>query len=266
MNVVRQASSPNSTNPRITMVVADNVLASALADSLTTEGYVVENVDRGDEAVQKLADSPPDLAIVEWMLSGMSGPEICTRLRAEDATRKLPIIMLSSRGEEVLRLRGFSAGADDFVVKPFSMRELIARVHALLRRNRFAVANRLLIRGDLLLDHETRRVRRGLRDVPVNRTGFRLLECLLERPGSVFSRKHLLERVWGPSIEITDRAIDVYIGRLRRVLSVGHERDPILTVPGAGYSFDETFGKPGNTAKFATAEASPTNRSRRGYD
>ena len=242
MNVVRPASSPNPANSRVTIVEADTALASVLTNSLTAEGYVVENVIRGEEAVERLAAAPPDLAIVEWMLSGMSGPEICTRLRAEDATRTLPIIMLSSRGEEILRLRGFSAGADDFVVKPFSMRELIARVHALLRRNRFAVENRVLIRGDLQLDHETRRVRRGLRDVTVNRTGFRLLECLVERPGTVFSRKHLLERVWGPSIDITDRAIDVYIGRLRKVLSVGNERDPILTVPGAGYSFDETFG------------------------
>ena len=161
----------------------------------------------------------------------MSGPEICTRLRAEDATRTLPVIMLSSRGEESLRLRGFAVGADDFAIRPFSMRELIARVRALLRRSRFAVANRLLIRGDLQLDHETRRVRRGLRDVRVSRTGFRLLECLLGRPGNVFSRAHLLERVWGPSVDINDRAIDVYIGRLRKALSVGRERDPILTVP-----------------------------------
>jgi two-component system, OmpR family, phosphate regulon response regulator PhoB len=206
MNVVRRASSPNSTNPRITIVESDSALASALTDTLTTEGYLVENLDRGDETVQKLADAPPDLAILEWMLPGISGPEICARLRAEDATRTLPIVMLSSRGEEALRLRGFSAGADDFVIKPFSMRELTARVHALLRRNQFSVANRLLIRGDLLLDYETRRVRRGSRDVRVNRTGFRLLECLLERPGSVFSREHLLERVWGPSVDITGRA------------------------------------------------------------
>jgi two-component system phosphate regulon response regulator PhoB len=151
--------------------------------------------------------------------------------------------MLSSRGEESLRLRSFAVGADDFILKPFSMRELIARVRALLRRRRFAVANRFLVRGDLQLDQETRRVSRGARDVRVNRTSFRLLECLLERPGSVFSREQLLERVWGPSADITERAIDVYVARLRKVLSIGHERDPILTVPGVGYSFDETFGK-----------------------
>jgi two-component system phosphate regulon response regulator PhoB len=197
MNIVGPISGRNLTHPSITIVAADNVLAVALSRRLNSEGYVVETVDRGDEAVRKLADAPPDLLIVEWMLPGMSGPEICTRLRAEEATRTLPIIMLSSRGEESLSLRGFSAGADDFVIKPFSMRELIARVRALLRRSRFAVAHHLLIRGDLQLDHESRRVCRGLRDVRVSRTEFRLLECLLERPGNVFYRKHLLERVWG---------------------------------------------------------------------
>ena len=244
MNIVRPTSGRNSANPCITIIEADSDLTVALSHSLNTEGYVVESFDRGDEAVLKLPDAPPDLVILEWMLPGMSGREVCTRLLAEDATRTLPIIMLSSRGEESLRLRGFSAGADDFVVKPVSMRELIARVRALLRRSRFAVANHPLIRGDLQLDHETQRVRRGSRDVRLRRTEFRLLECLLERPGSVFSRKHLLERVRGPSVDITDRAIDVHIGRLRKALSLGRERDPILTVPGAGYSFDQTFGKP----------------------
>ena len=243
MNDVRQVPGRSLTSPRITTVEADDVLASVLADSLTTEGYVVENIDRGDEAVQKLADAPPAIVIVEWVLPGMSGPEICTRLRAEDTTRTLPVIMLSSRGDEALCLRGFAVGADDFVIKPFSMRELIARVDALLRRSRFAGPNRLLVRGELQLDLETRRVRRGTRDVQVNRTGFRLLECLLERPGKIFSREHLLERVGGSSVDITERAIDVYIGRLRKVLSVGSEPDPIITVPGVGYAFDETFGK-----------------------
>ena len=156
----------------------------------------------------------------------------------------LPIIMLSARGEEFLRLRGFSAGADDFVVKPFSMRELIERVRALLRRSRFAIADQVLTRGDLQLDPQTRRVRRGLRDVHLRPREFRLLECLLERPGGVFSRQHLLERVWGPSVGVTDRTVDVHIRRLRKALSTGRERDPIVSVRGVGYSFDETFGKP----------------------
>jgi two-component system, OmpR family, phosphate regulon response regulator PhoB len=153
-------------------------------------------------------------------------------------------MILSARGEEFLRLRGFSAGADDFVVKPFSMPELIARVRALLRRSRFAVADHLLTRGDLQFDHQTRRVRRGLRDVHLRPTEFRLLECLLERPGRVVSRQDLLERVWGPSVDVTDRAVDVHMGRLRKALATGRDRDPIVCVRGAGYSFDETFGKP----------------------
>jgi two-component system phosphate regulon response regulator PhoB len=243
MNLVRPHARGNSTNSCITIVESDIALARALSHNLNTEGFVVESVDRGEQAVRKLADAPPDLVIVDWMSSGMSGPEICARLRADNATRMLPIIMLSARGEEVLRLRGFSAGADDFVVKPFSMRELIARVQALLRRSRFAVANHILIRGDLQLDHQTRRVRRGARDVRLSPTEFRLLECLLERPGSVFSRQQLLERAWKRSDDITDRTVDVHIGRLRKVLSTGRERDPILCARGAGYCFDETFGK-----------------------
>ena len=244
MNLVRPQASENATNPCITIVESDIALALALSDNLKTEGYVVESVDHGEQAVRKLADAPPDLVILDWMSSGMSGPEICTRLRADNATRMLPIIMLSARGEEVLRLRGFSAGADDFVVKPFSMRELIARVQALLRRSRFAMANHILIRGDLQLDHQTRRVRRGSRDVRLSPTEFRLLECLLERPGSVFSRQQLLERVWKQSVNITDRTVDVHIGRLRKVLSTGRERDPILCARGEGYCFDKSFGKP----------------------
>ena len=244
MNLVRPHVSRNSTNPCITVVEGDIALALALSYSLKTEGYVVDSVRRGDEAVRKLVQAPPDLVVLDWMLSGISGLEICTGLRAEDATRTVPIIMLSPRGEECLRLRGFSAGADDFVVKPFSMRELIARVRALLRRSRFALASHSLIRGDLQLDHQTRRVRRGSRDVRLSPTEFRLLECLIERPGSVFSRQQLLERAWKQSADITDRTVDVHIGRLRKVLSNGRERDPILCARGAGYSFDETFGKP----------------------
>ena len=243
MNLVRQHARRNSTNPCITIVEGDITLALALSDNLKTEGYVVESVDRGEQAVRKLADAPPDLVILDWMSSGMSGREICTRLRAENATRTVPIIMLSAPGEEFFRLRGFSAGADDFVVKPFSMRELIARVRALLRRSRVDFAGQLLTRGDLQLDRDTRRVRRGLRNVHLRRKEFRLLECMLERPGGIFSRRQLLDHVWEQSVDIDDRAVDVYVGRLRKALSTGSERDPILTVRGTGYAFDETFGK-----------------------
>jgi two-component system phosphate regulon response regulator PhoB len=244
MSLVQPEASWNSANPRVTIVEADSALALALSHDLKTEGYLVESVDRGEQALSKLTDAPPDLVILNWMLPGMSGPEICIQLRAEEATRMLPVIMLSARGEEVLRLRGFSAGADDFVVKPFSTRELIARVRALLRRSQFGVAEHPLTRGDLQLEPKTRRVRRGSRYIHLRPKEFGLLKCLAERPGRVFSRQQLLELVWGPSLDITDRTVDVHIARLRKALSSARERDPILSVLGAGYSFDETFGKP----------------------
>jgi two-component system, OmpR family, phosphate regulon response regulator PhoB len=215
MNLVQPQASWNSTDPRVTVVEADSALALTLSHDLRTEGYFVESVNCGEEALRRLTDAPPDLVILDWMLPGMSGPDICIRLRAEEATRLLPVIMLSARGEEALRLRGFSAGADDFVVKPFSTRELMARVRALLRRSRSDGAEHPLTRGDLQLDPKTRRVRRGLRYIHLRPKEFGLLKCLAERPGSIFSRQQLLERVWGTSVDITDRTVDVHIGRLR---------------------------------------------------
>ena len=241
MNVARRSASRNSTNPCITIVEADVALSLALSLNLKNEGYVVKSVDRGDEAVRKLADAPPDLVILDWMLPRISGLEICIRLRAEEPTRMLPIIMLSARGEEFLRLRGFSAGADDFVVLPFSMRELVARVRALLRRSRFAIPGSLLTRGDLQLDHQTRRVRRGSRDVHLRPTEFRLLECLLERLERLFSGAPFGARLG--AVRRDHRSYCRCPHRTsRKALSTGREPDPILSVRGAGYSFDETFG------------------------
>ena len=229
--------------PRILVVEDEPDLALLLTYNLEAEGYAVESVDRGDEAELRLAEAPPDLMLLDWMLPGVSGLEICRRLRAKDATRTLPVIMLTARGEETERVRGLSVGADDYVVKPFSVPELMARVRALLRRSRpERIADRL-IAGDLDLDRETRRVRRGSREVHLGPTEFRLLEYLLERPGRVFSRAQLLDGVWGQAVEIDERTVDVHVGRLRKALSRGRERDPIRTVRGAGYSFDETFGK-----------------------
>jgi two-component system phosphate regulon response regulator PhoB len=162
------------------------------------------------------------------------------RLRAQDVTPMLPIILLSARREEILRLRGFSAGADDFVVKPFSMRELMERGHALLRRSRFGAASHQLTLDDLQVDPQARRVRRGSRELHLGPKEFGLLECLAERPGNVFSRRQLLDRVWGQSVDIGDCTIDAHMRRLRRSLSSACERDPILSVRGVGYSFDET--------------------------
>ena len=229
--------------PRILIVEDEAALALLLAYNLEAEGFIVEREERGDEAELRLSETIPDLVILDWMLPGVSGLEICRRLRARDATKTLPVIMLTARGEEAERVRGLSIGADDYVVKPFSVPELMARVRALLRRSRpERVANRLTA-GDLDLDRETRRVRRGGREVHLGPTEFRLLEYLMEKPGRVFARAQLLDAVWGMSAEIDERTVDVHVGRLRKALSRGRERDPVRTVRGAGYSFDETFGK-----------------------
>ena len=229
--------------PRILVVEDEIDVALLLSYNLEAEGYVVESVARGDEAELRLAESAPDLLILDWMLPGVSGIEICRRLRAREATRTLPIIIVTARREESERVRGLAVGADDYVVKPFSVIELMARVHALLRRSRpERIAERLYV-GDLDLDRLTRRVRRGDRDVRLGPTDFRLLEYLLERPGRVFSRAQLLDLVWGRSAEVDERTVDVHIGRLRRRLSKGKERDPIRTVRGAGYAIDDSFGR-----------------------
>jgi two-component system phosphate regulon response regulator PhoB len=229
--------------PRILIVEDEAALALLLAYNLEAEGFIVDRAERGDDAELQLLESPPDLVILDWMLPGVSGIEICRRLRARDATRTLPVIMLTARGEEGERVRGLSVGADEYVVKPFSVPELMARVRALLRRaSPERIAGRLAA-GDIELDRETHRVRRGGRDVHLGPTEFRLLDYLLEKPGRVFTRAQLLDAVWGMSAEIDERTVDVHVGRLRKVLSRGRERDPIRTVRGAGYSFDETFGR-----------------------
>jgi two-component system phosphate regulon response regulator PhoB len=235
--------SANIASPRILVVEDESDLALLLAYNLEAEGYVPECVERGDEAELRLAENPPDLLILDWMLPGVSGLEICRRLRARETNRTLPVIMLTARGEEGERVRGLSVGADDYVVKPFSVPELMARVRALLRRSRPERIAEKLSAGDLDLDRETKRVRRGARDIHLGPTEFRLLEYLLEKPGRVFSRAQLLDGVWGLSAEIDERTVDVHVGRLRKALSRGKERDPIRTVRGAGYAFDETFGK-----------------------
>ena len=229
--------------PRILIVEDESDLSLLLGYNLEAEGYTVENVERGDEAELRLAENAPDLVILDWMLPGVSGLEICRRLRARKSTRTLPVIMVTARGEEAERVRGLSVGADDYVVKPFSVPELMARVRALLRRSRPERIAERLNAGDLDLDRETRRVRRGARDIHLGPTEFRLLEYLLEKPGRVFSRAQLLDSVWGQAAEIDERTVDVHVGRLRKALSRGREPDPIRTVRGAGYAFDETFGK-----------------------
>jgi two-component system phosphate regulon response regulator PhoB len=239
----RQEPVRSAAGPRVLVVEDDPDIALLLTHNLEVQGYVAESVGRGDQAELRLAASPPDLVILDWTLPGRSGLEICIRLRARQETRALPIIMLTARGEESERVRGLTAGADDYVVKPFSVNELMARVRALLRRSRPERIAEQLTAGDIALDRATQRVVRGSRAVNLAPTEFRLLEYLLERPGRVFSRAQLLDGIWGNSAEIDDRTVDVHIGRLRKALSGGRERDPIRTVRSTGYSLDETFGK-----------------------
>ncbi|MDP3068133.1 MAG: phosphate regulon transcriptional regulator PhoB [Methylocystis sp.] len=241
-SAVLQRSGKSDRAPRILVVEDETSLATLLVYNLEAEGYQVEHVDNGDEAELRLAESPPDLVILDWTLPGVSGLEICRRLRARDSARDMPVIMLTARGEEGERVRGLSVGADDYVVKPFSTPELMARVRALLRRARpERVASRLTL-GDIDLDRDTRRVRRSGREIHLGPTEFRLLEYFMEKPGRVFTRAQLLDSVWGMSAEIDERTVDVHVGRLRKALIRGREKDPIRTVRGAGYSFDETFG------------------------
>jgi two-component system, OmpR family, phosphate regulon response regulator PhoB len=241
---IKDIAHPNVTSaPRILIVEDEIDVALLLSYNLEAEGYVVESVGRGDEAELRLAETAPDLLILDWMLPGVSGIELCRRLRAREATRTLPIIMVSARREESERVRGLAIGADDYVIKPFSVIELMARVHALLRRSRpERIAGRLYV-GGLDLDRLTRRVRRGDRDIRLGPTDFRLLEYLLEKPGRVFSRAQLLDLVWGRSAEVDERTVDVHIGRLRKRLTKGKERDPIRTVRGAGYAIDDSLGR-----------------------
>jgi two-component system phosphate regulon response regulator PhoB len=232
------------TMPRILIVEDEAALTVMLRYNLEAAHYTVDIATRGDEAEVKLRETPPDLLILDWMLPGVSGIEICRRLRARPQTRQLPIIMLTARGEESERIRGLATGADDYIVKPFSVPELIARVSALLRRAAPEKVSEVLSFGDLEMDRERRRVSRAGRAVDLGPTEYRLLEFLMERPGRVFSREQLLNGVWGSQIYIDERTVDVHVGRLRKALNRGHETDPIRTVRGAGYALDDRFGKP----------------------
>jgi len=228
---------------RILIVEDEEPLTVLLRYNLEREGYEVETVARGDDADTRLRESVPDLIVLDWMLPGLSGIELCRRLRARPETRSLPIIMLTARGEESERIRGLATGADDYIVKPFSVPELIARVRALLRRASPERVSDVLAFGDIELDREKKRVSRGGREVGLGPTEYRLLEFLMERPGRVFSREQLLDGVWGSDVYIDERTVDVHVGRLRKALNRGRDQDPIRTVRGAGYALDDRFGR-----------------------
>jgi two-component system, OmpR family, phosphate regulon response regulator PhoB len=228
---------------RILVVEDEEPLTLLLRYNLEAAGYEVDSAARGDEAELKLRETMPDLVVLDWMLPGVSGIELCRRLRAQPPTAQLPIIMLTARGEETERVRGLATGADDYIVKPFSVPELLARIAALLRRSKPERVAAILSVGDIQLDRERRRVFRGDREVELGPTEFRLLEYLIQSPGRVFSRQQLLDGVWGDDVYIDDRTVDVHVGRLRKALNLGSEPDPLRTVRGSGYSFDERYEK-----------------------
>ncbi|RZK98310.1 MAG: phosphate regulon transcriptional regulatory protein PhoB [Methylobacterium sp.] len=226
---------------RILIVEDEEALTTLLRYNLEAEGFEVDSAARGDEAELRLQEQVPDLILLDWMLPGLSGIELCRRVRARRETASLPVIMLTARGEEGDRIRGLGTGADDYIVKPFSVPELLARVRALLRRAKPTHVANLLEAGDIELDRDSHRLRRAGSEIHLGPTEFKLLEFLMQSPGRVYSREQLLDGVWGHDVYIDERTVDVHVGRLRKALNRAGETDPIRTVRGSGYAFDETF-------------------------
>ena len=225
--------------PRILLIEDEPALVELLAYNLSSCGYDVRTATSSDAGSLLLAEEEFDLLVLDWMLPDKSGIEMCAELRRMQRTQALPIIMLTARGEEADRIRGLSTGADDYMVKPFSVPELMARVAALLRRSSPERVADVLIVGDIRLDRAAHRVTRGAREVDLGPTEYRMLEILMESAGRVLSRNLLIDRVWGSTAEIDERTIDVHIGRLRKALIRGKQADPIRTVRGTGYVLDD---------------------------
>src|SRR5581483_623022 len=224
--------------PHILVVEDEESLLELLRYNFEKAGYAVETIADGDQAEARLKESVPDLLVLDWMLPGLSGIELCRRLRQAVSTKNLPIIMLTARGEEADRVRGFETGADDYVVKPFSVNELTARVAALLRRMRPLLVADVLTVGDIELNRTAMSVLRRGQTIHLGPTDYRLLEFFMQAPGRVFTRGQLLDGVWGNDVYVDERTVDVHIGRLRKALVRGWRTDPIRTVRGAGYSFE----------------------------
>ena len=225
--------------PTHVLVVEDeDALSQLLKYNLEKEGYRVTVAGDGEEALVLAKESPPDLVVLDWMLPKAAGIEVCRRLRRRQETRNTPIVMLTARTEESDRIRGLDVGADDYVTKPFSMNELLARLRAVMRRIRPALADDKVQCGDILMDRVSHRVKRAGREVHLGPTEFRILDHLMQHPGRVFSREQLLDAVWGSDVYVEARTVDVHIGRLRKALIAGDEPDPIRTVRSAGYALD----------------------------
>ena len=225
--------------PYILVMEDEDALSTLLQYNLEKEGYDVTVAADGEEGLVQVDERVPDLVLLDWMLPKVSGIEVCRRLRGRPETRNLPIIMLTARGEETDRVRGLDTGADDYLTKPFSMVELIARMRAVLRRIRPGLADDRLNHGDIVVDRVSHRVKRNGKEVHLGPTEFRLLDHFMQHPGRVFSREQLLDAVWGSDVYVEARTVDVHVGRLRKALSIGDDSaNPIRTVRSAGYSLD----------------------------
>jgi two-component system, OmpR family, phosphate regulon response regulator PhoB len=225
--------------PRVLVVEDEAALLTLLRYNLEKEGFTVAEARDGEEALLHLKEETPDAVLIDWMLPRVSGLELCRQIRRSAAWREVPIIMLTARGEETDRVRGLDSGADDYVVKPFSTSELVARLRAVIRRARPAANAEILRFGDLSLDLSAHRVSRAGQAIHLGPTEFRLLRFFLERPGRVFSREQLLDAVWGRDAEVELRTVDVHIRRLRKALNEGGHKDLVRTVRAAGYALDQ---------------------------
>ena len=224
--------------PYVLVMEDEDALATLLSYNLEKEGYRVVVASDGEEGMLQIEERLPDLVLLDWMLPKLSGIEVCRRIRGKSETRNMPIIMLTARGEESDRIRGLDTGADDYLTKPFSMSELIARIRAVLRRIRPGLADDRLNHGDIVIDRVAHRVRRTGNEIHLGPTEFRLLDHLMQHPGRVFSREQLLDAVWGSDVYVEARTVDVHVGRLRKALNVEGTVNPIRTVRSAGYSLD----------------------------
>lgn len=222
--------------PHVLIVEDEPAQRELLAYNLEAEGFRTSQAEDGEEALVMIAEEAPDVIVLDWMLPSVSGIEVCRQLKTRAETRNVPIIMLSARSEEVDKVRGLETGADDYVVKPYAISELLARVRTQLRRVRPSTVGQVLVYEDITLDAETYRVSRAERLLKLGPTEFRLLSTFMEKPGRVWSREQLLDRVWGRDVYVDTRTVDVHVGRLRKVLTQGGGADPLRTVRGAGYA------------------------------
>jgi two-component system phosphate regulon response regulator PhoB len=222
--------------PCVLVVEDEGAQREVLQYNLEAEGFAVVVADNGEDALLLVQEEQPDLMVLDWMLPKVSGIEVCRQVKADPATRSIPIIMLSARSEETDRVRGLETGADDYVVKPYSVVELMARLRTQLRRTRPASMGERLSYGDIILDAAEHRVFRGGQALHLGPTEFRLLSTLMEKPGRVWTREQLLDRVWGRDIYVDTRTIDVHVGRLRKALMQNGGDNPVRTVRGTGYS------------------------------